>query len=127
MAKEVKKIGDLTAYVVADKLTDYVWDIVCRWDIFAKKTVGDQFVRAIDSIAANIAEGFGRFHFMDKVKFFYYSRASVFEAQFWAKKSYKRKLLNEEQYNYIIGELRKLPKEINILIKINKDSRKKNY
>ncbi|MBU4331848.1 four helix bundle protein [Patescibacteria group bacterium] len=126
MAKEVKKIGDLTAYVVADELADYVWDIVIKWDWFAKKTVGDQFVRAIDSIGSNIAEGFGRFHFSDKVKFFHYSRASVFESQFWTKKSLKRKLLIDEQYNHIIGELRKLPKEINILIKINKDS-KKNY
>lgn len=127
MTKAVKKLDELTAYKIANELADYVWDIVCRWDIFAKKTVGDQFVRAIDSIASNIAEGFGRFHFLDKVKFFYYSRASVFEAQFWTKKSFKRELISEEQYSHIIGELRKLPKEINILININKDSRKKNY
>ncbi|NQU77785.1 four helix bundle protein [Candidatus Falkowbacteria bacterium] len=126
MAKPTKKLDDLTAYRIASDLADYVWDIVVKWDWFGKKTMGDQFVRAIDSVASNIAEGFGRFHFLDKVKFFYYSRASVFESQYWTKKSCKRKLLTEEQCNHIIGELRKLPKEINILIKINKDS-KKNY
>ncbi|GIV44793.1 MAG: hypothetical protein KatS3mg035_1916 [Bacteroidia bacterium] len=31
--------------------------------------MGDQFVRATDSIGANIAEGYGRFHYLEKLKF----------------------------------------------------------
>ena len=41
-------------------LSNYVWEIVNTWDWFNKRTLGVQFVTAIDSVSANIAEGFGR-------------------------------------------------------------------
>ena len=112
------KLEDIIAYKIASNLSNYVWENTLTWDYFSKKTIGEQFVRAIDSIAANIAEGFGRYHKKDKIKFYYNSRASVFESSFWCKKAYERKLLSTEQFNYILGELRKLPKEINYQIKI---------
>lgn len=112
------KLEDIVAYKIASQLSDYVWEIVIKWEWFPKKTIGGQFTEAIDSIAANMAEGFGRYHKKDKIKFYYNSRASVFESSFWCKKAFIRKLLSEEQYNYIIEELRKLPKEINYQIKV---------
>jgi len=111
------KLEEILAYKIASELADYVWEIVANWDYFAKKTIGVQFVEAIDSIAANFAEGFGRYHKKDKIKFFYNSRASVYESAHWCKKAFKRKLLSENQYTHIIEELRKLPKEINYQIK----------
>lgn len=36
-----------------------------------------QIINAIDSISANIAEGFGRYGKKDKIKFYYYSFGSV--------------------------------------------------
>jgi len=93
-----------------------VWDIMVKWDYFAKETVGKQFVRAIDSISANIAEGFGRYSKKDKVKFFRYSFGSLYESLDWNEKSHLRNLLSEEDYSYIFSELIKLPKSINSLI-----------
>jgi len=118
MKKEFLKIEDVTCYEIASELSDYVWEIVSKWDIFAKKTIGSQFVDSTDSIAANIAEGFGRFHKRDKQKFYYNARGSVYESAHWCKKAYKRKLLTKGGNEYIIKRLRKLPKEINTLIKI---------
>lgn len=40
-----------------------------------------QIRRAVVSIVANIAEGFGRYHYKDKIKFYYNSRGSVAEVQ----------------------------------------------
>lgn len=111
------KLGDLNSYRIAFSLSNYVWNVVARWDYFSKDTAGKQFVRAVDSISANIAEGFGRYGKKDKIKFYYYSFGSVKEALDWNEKSKIRKLLNEEQYNFIFGELNKLPREINSLIK----------
>lgn len=111
------KLEDIPAYKIASGLSDYVWEIVIKWDYFAKKTVGDQFVEAVDSIGANFAEGFGRYHKKDKIKFFYNARASVFESAHWCKKAFTRKLLTTEQNEHILGELRKLPREINYQIK----------
>jgi four helix bundle protein len=36
----------------------------------------DQLRRAASSVTANIAEGFGRYHFLDKVRFYHQARGS---------------------------------------------------
>ena len=41
----------------------------------------DQMRRALLSVGANIAEGFGRFHYKEKIKFYYISRGSSCEVQ----------------------------------------------
>jgi four helix bundle protein len=43
--------------------------------------VVSQLRRAVSSITANIAEGFARFHFKDKVRFYYQARGSIAEVQ----------------------------------------------
>ncbi|MCK4663729.1 MAG: four helix bundle protein, partial [Bacteroidales bacterium] len=70
MEKKYLQLNDIDAYKIAFNLSNYVWKIVINWDWFAKKHVGGQFVEAIDSVSANIAEGFGRYHKKDKIKFY---------------------------------------------------------
>ena len=41
--------------------------------------LGDQFLRAARSTTANIAEGYGRFHYLDNAKFCSNARGSCFE------------------------------------------------
>lgn len=43
--------------------------------------ITNQIRRAASSITANIAEGFARYHFKDKIRFYYNSRGSVAEVQ----------------------------------------------
>jgi four helix bundle protein len=59
--KKYLELKDLSAYRIAFELSNYVWGIVTTWNYFAKDTLGRQLVRAVDSISANIAEGFGRY------------------------------------------------------------------
>ena len=59
------KLEDIKAYRDSSVLSDLVWETVIRWDWFTKQTTGMQLVRAVDSIAANIAEGFERRSKMD--------------------------------------------------------------
>jgi four helix bundle protein len=115
--KRFLQLNDVTSYKIAFNLSNYVWEVVINWDNFAKRHVGGQFVEAVDSISANIAEGFGRYHKKDKVKFYHYSQGSLKESFDWNEKSKVRKLLSEDEYNHIFNELQKLPKEINQLIK----------
>lgn len=122
--KNYTKIDDIRAYQLANDLGEIVWDSVIRWEWFAKKIVGSQFVESSDSISANIAEGFGRYHKKDKIKFYLNARGSIYESADWAKKSLKRKLLTEEGFATIIKLLRRLPKEINYLIKVTKENLK---
>lgn len=116
MQKNYLKLNDISAYKLAFNLSNYIWNIVAEWEWFAKKHIGGQFVEALDSISANIAEGFGRYHKKDKVKFYRYSQGSMKESFDWNEKSKVRGLLTDEQYQHIINELKKLPQELNQLI-----------
>lgn len=124
MDKKYLKLDNVTAYKIAFFLSNYVWDIVIQWDYFAKDTVGKQFVKAADSISANIAEGFGRYGKKDRIKFYRYSFGSLKECFDWNQKSKIRKLVTESQYAHIFTELDKLPKEINALIKYTNEKLK---
>jgi four helix bundle protein len=122
--KKYVVLNDVESYTKGFHLSNYVWNIVISWDFFAKDTMGKQFVRAIDSISANIAEGFGRFHKKDKIKFYRYSKGSVYESLDWCEKARIRKLLKMEEYDYIHNQLKLLPKELNILIKYTNENLK---
>ena len=124
MENKFLKLNDISAYKASFLLSNYIWDIVVQWDYFAKDTIGKQFVRAADSISANIAEGFGRYGKKDKVKLYRYSFGSLKECFDWNEKSKIRKLLTENQYEHIFTELEKLPKEINWLIKFTNEKLK---
>lgn len=114
--KKFLKLSDIECYRIAFHLSNYVWEIVAKWCGFAKNTVGEQFVTAVDSVSANIAERFGRYGKKDKIKFYRYAQGSMQECFDWNQKSKVRKLLNESEYEYVFSELQKLPKAINSLI-----------
>jgi four helix bundle protein len=118
MSKNFITISDIPVYLKSEELGNKVWSIVMNWGIFEKKTIGEQLVRSIDSISANLAEGFGRYFRKDKVKFYYYARASAIESIIWIQKSYDRRLIEKECYEEIKRILLKIPQEINILINI---------
>jgi four helix bundle protein len=58
-------LEELEVYRLAMDIGERVWSEVVRWDHFAKDTIGKQLVRAADSVAANLSEGYGRFHFKE--------------------------------------------------------------
>ncbi|MCK5084997.1 MAG: four helix bundle protein [Candidatus Pacebacteria bacterium] len=111
--KSYLKLNDISSYKIAFHLSNYIWDIVVEWDYFLKDTVGKQFARSIDSISANIAEGFGRYNKKDKIKFYRYSFGSLKESVDWNEKAKIRKLITEEQYKHILKELNYLIKFTN--------------
>lgn len=123
--KKIVPLQDLPVFKLADQVSDYVWDIVAKWDWFAKKTVGDQLVRAADSIGANIAEGYGRYFFREYILFLYYSRGSAYETWYWAEKARKRKLITQAEYEKIKEKTDRLPIEINKVVKVVKGESKK--
>ena len=72
------RLEDLQVYQLSMSLGDRIRDIVIHWDYFAKDTVGKQLVKAADSVASNISEGFGRFHYKESKNFGYYARGSLY-------------------------------------------------
>src|SRR4030095_15933161 len=91
------KLNGIEAFRISFHLSNYVWDVVLKWNNFSQRTVGQQFVKAVDSISANLAEGFGRYGKKDKIKFYRYSQGSLNESLDWNQKSKVRKLLSTEE------------------------------
>jgi four helix bundle protein len=123
--KKYLSLNDIKAYKISFHLSNYVWGIIERWDWFAKRTIGIQFINAVDSISANISEGFGRYFKKDKINFYRYSFGSAKECMDWNEKSRVRKLITEEEYHYIYSVLNNLPLSINSLIKYTNDKLEK--
>ena len=99
------RLEDLEVYKVAMEIGEQVWKAVANWGYFAKKTLGGQFTEAADSIALNIAEGYGRFHFKENKNFCYYSRGSAKETLTTLRKAKSRSLISEEEFSAINNNL----------------------
>jgi len=111
------RIEDLEIYNLSEIFSNTVWDLVSTWDYFAKDTIGKQLVRSADSIGANIAEGFGRYHYKENKNFCYFSRGSIIETKSWLKKSQTRNLINDDVYQSLIQQLETIHHKLNIYIK----------
>jgi four helix bundle protein len=104
-------LEDLEVYKLARKLSEIAWRIYERLNWEEKKTMGNQFLTATDSIGANIAEGYSRFHYLDRVKFYYNARASLSEASdHWIELLKERKKIDEK----IFKEYRRIAKELKV-------------
>ncbi len=94
----IKNLDEFRVYQMAMEVGEEVWNIVTEWNWLAKDTVGKQFIRAIDSVAANLSEGFGRYHYRESIHFYYYSRGSLYESKTWLTKAHNRKLVTDEAF-----------------------------
>ncbi|MGJ5673289.1 MAG: four helix bundle protein [Nostochopsis sp.] len=108
---------DLQIFQLAEKLADIIWDIVITWNYFEKDTIGKQFTRAVDSIGANIAEGNGRYNLQDNLRFIKIARGSLHETRYWLKRADARKLLANEQLNYLEAIINELSPKLNAYLK----------
>ncbi len=104
---------DLRVLKSAEEIADSIWKIVVRWDEFAKDVVGKQLTRAVDSIGANIAESFGRYHFGEKLQFLYYSRGSIFETKYWLNRTRVRSLMKPDEVQEYVNRLTDLARQLN--------------
>ncbi len=95
------------------ELGERVWNAVEKWGYFAKGTVGKQLVRSADSVAANISEGYGRFHYKDSMKFYYYARGSLYETKTWLTKANNGSFIGKQDYLKFIQDIELLGKMLN--------------
>lgn len=107
------ELSDLEVYKLAREISKESWEIYEELDWRDKKTMGDQYISAIDSIGANVAEGFGRFHYLDKNKFNYNARGSLFEALHRLDLLIERKKVDPVKGNELKIKLNRLAVKIN--------------
>ena len=107
------KFEELRVLQAAETVADGVWRRVARWEAFARDTVGEQMARAADSIGANIAEAYGRFHYGEKLQFLYYARGSLFETKYWLNRAQKRDLMPATEVQDYASQLTDLARQLN--------------
>ena len=119
-------LKDLKVYQLARKLSSIAWDIYSKMSFEDKKIMGDQFIRSTDSIGANIAEGYSRFHYLDKVRFYYNARASQSEAaDHWLDLLFERNKISQVIFEEFISISKDLQIRLNNFITHTKDEKEK--
>ncbi len=88
-----------------------------------KWNLTSQLKRAAQSIPANIAEGHGRFHYLDNVRFCYIARGSLTEVQSHMALAFELGYLPAEIYNRMTGQAESIGKQLNNYIAYLKRSK----
>lgn len=78
-----------------------------------KWNLTQQLKRAAQSIPANIAEGHGRFHFLDNVRFCYIARGSLVEVQSHMSLAHGLGYLSDEIYERMATHAESIGKQLN--------------
>jgi len=93
------QLKNLEVYTLSRELSKIAWEVYNALSWQDKKTMGDQYLSSTDSMGANIAEGYFRYHFLDRIKFYYNARASLAEcSEHWMELLYERDKVNENIY-----------------------------
>jgi len=118
-----QELEELEVYQLAVALADLIWKTATPWPSFTRDTVGKQMVRAVDSIAANIAESYGRYHYGERINFLYYARASLYETRHWVRRSHARGLINDTTSSDLVNRMHILAPKLNAYINSKKRQR----
>ena len=113
-------ISDLDVYKLAEELSDMLWHAFDKWPEKVQRTIGYQVIRSADSIAANLAEGYGRYTPADRRNFYRYARGSFEETKAWLRKLIRRRLLSENEIEKYTAIIETLGPKLNAFIKSTK-------
>jgi four helix bundle protein len=108
----------------AEAVADGIWKLVVKWEPFARDVVGGQLARAADSIGANVAEAYGRFHYGEKLQFLYYARGSLFETKYWLNRALTRGLMAADQVQHYALQLTEVARQLNAFAGSIKEQRR---
>lgn len=100
-----KGIESLEVYTLAMEIGEIVWIMVIQWDSFSKNTVGNNLVRAADSIAYNISEGYARHYFKESRNFCWIARGSLAETKTGLDKCFNRNLITRDKYDQVLEKI----------------------
>lgn len=117
----IKSFEDLEVWQLAIELAVTIYKLTVSFPKDERYGIIDQLRRAVTSISANIAEGFGRYHFKDSVKFLYNARGSLMEVHSHLLLSKKLELIDpryKNEYAQLLLDIRNLGIKLNNLISV---------
>lgn len=104
---KINKFTDLVAWKEAHKLTLLVYEITSKFPKTEIYGLVSQLRRAAVSIESCIAEGFCRYHFKDRLNFYYDARGSVGEVQSQMIDAKDLKFIAEADFQIIFDQAEK--------------------
>ena len=116
---------NLEIYKQSHLLGTKCWQIVCRWSIFDRDTIGKQLTRSADSVSLNFCEGYGRYYYNDRKRFCFYSRGSLYETLECLIKAHERNLIHDHEFYTMEKEIEDLGMKLNNFIGKLKDNAQK--
>lgn len=99
-------------------------DILPQLPAQEKWALADQLRRSVQSIPANIAEGYGRFYFQESVRFCYIARGSLEETFSHLTLAHRLQYLPELLYKSLNAEIQELRRMLNGYIAFLKASKR---
>ena len=81
MKKKIEAFTDLEVWKMAHKFVVDIYKLTKKFPREEMYGLVSQLRRAAISVTSNIAEGFCRFHYKDKMRFYYYARGSMSECE----------------------------------------------
>ncbi len=122
------KLENLTVWKKARVLRNMIFALTSTFPIEENYRLKDQIIRSSRSVSANIAEGFGRYHFKENIQFCRMARGSLFETidhlYVALDRGYINQMTFDDVYNEINTCLKILNGYINFLIKASKKDSK---
>ena len=118
--EKIKSFRDLSSWQEAHKLVIMIYNITKNFPKQEMFGIISQMRRAAVSISSNIAEGFSRQTYKDKVQFYFMGQGSLTELQNQLLIAKDLRYLKEKDYNETINQSIKVQKLINGLIKASR-------
>ncbi len=79
--ERAKSVEGLRCYQLALQLLEAAYKVAAALPDYEKYNLASQLRRAALSAVLNMAEGYGRYHYLDKLRFFYIARGSLSETR----------------------------------------------
>ena len=118
-------LEDLEVYKIAVEIRKGFSKFSKELPLEEKYKLKDQVIRASRSVTANIAEGYGRYHFQEQIQYCRQARGSLFELKDHLSVSLEEDYLTNESYSSRIQEIENAIKKINGYIKYLQNQKEK--
>jgi len=115
--RKIRTFEDLEAWQISHKFVLEVYRMTKKFPKDEVYGIVSQLRRAVLSITSNIAEGFSRYHYNDKIRFYYNARGSVSEARNCLILSKDMHYIAEEEYRGLLDNAERILQVINGLIR----------
>ena len=113
----------LTVWQEARKLRKEISELTKTFPKDEKYRLVDQMIRASRSVTANIAEGYGRYHFQENIQFCRQSRGSLYELLDHFFVAYDEEYISQKTFEIFKEKIMKTIKILNGYIKYLKEQK----